>query len=400
MDTDIKLVNSISLEGPFLEKVWAAYQLMNYREVVPRYETLGTHHDVLVKLSSHHILYECTGQYPMTRDKINRLRNDAFDLADRLTRLNEPPLKEVVLVSSCLRNAWSEDVRGTFENARKDLEKSKGIKLYSIEDYDLLYELIRSGVLGLRLIDNRIYFIGPDDYGIRFDREKKEFIKDFSKLDMQRFYQIPHSFLPSHYWEQRYRKLIEESMEGKLEGTPLWTYEWQYGVSFEGAKDFKNVHESIYRDGERFNSEALLSDDKGYVRRWWSRRYSYYEVHIFDVNQFVSRDVVSALKGYAMELMRKIRDSEDYLEGQKFTIYIYSASESWSPLAWAEAQSMAREDVEKVYVKRGNESLLELLNQGALGLAYREKNQITLVGPKQPAIRRNTSTAEGLEKPS
>ncbi|MCP8321128.1 MAG: hypothetical protein H3Z52_09350 [archaeon] len=96
----IMLKDSISLEGPFLEMIWAAYQMMNGRKVVPRYETLGTHHDVLVQSYDHSILYECTGQSPMTQEKINRLRNDAFDLADRIGKMGEPPLKEVLLVSS------------------------------------------------------------------------------------------------------------------------------------------------------------------------------------------------------------------------------------------------------------------------------------------------------------
>ncbi|MCP8315298.1 MAG: hypothetical protein H3Z51_00350, partial [archaeon] len=290
----------------------------------------------------------------------------------------------------------SAEVRATFENAKKDLDKSKGIKLSSIEDYDLLHELILSGVLGIRLIDNKLYFIGPDDYGIRYDKEKKEFVKGFSKLNMQQFYEIPHSFLPSHYWEQRYRKLIEETMLGKLEGEPLWSYEWQYGVSWEKVDHLRLLYEKF----PYFRAEPTLVDKAGFVLHQWSRKNSWWDVYVFEVSQFVSRDTISSLKGYAMELIRKIRDSKDYLEKEKFFINIYSASESWSPLAWAEAHTIAREDIWSINVKRGNDILLELLNRGLLGFIFREKNQITLAGPDIPAIRKSESAPEGLEKPA
>ena len=95
-----------------------------------------------------------------------------------------------------------------------------------------------------------------------------------------------------------------------------------------------------------------------------------------------------------------MRDSKDYLGKEKFSLYIYSASESWSPLAWAEAHTVAREDIGWINVKRGNDVLLELLDRSLLGFIFREENQITLAGPDMPAVRRSDSAPEGLEKPA
>ncbi|MCL0099224.1 hypothetical protein M1O16_05280 [Dehalococcoidia bacterium] len=397
-EMNIVFDGSITLEGPFLEQVWAAYLLSQGKEVVARYDTLGTHHDVLVKSYDSHILYECTGQAEMTSEKIDRLQSDAFDLAKKLSMLGEPPLKEVVLVIAN-SSPFPPAAKETFELTKERLAKTGQIKLSTVESYDVLSKLLLSGVLGIRLIDNKVYFIGPEDFGIRWDGNQQQYIQGLSNIPFRRFHELPHSFLPSHYWEQRYRQLFEEALKEALEIPPgIYAYYYQEGIKWRNAQDMCVVYEHLENRSPR--AYVMLSDDRGFVANYRSRRRNdYYSVYVFHAGEKVDRIIASELRGYGGRLITKTKKTGDYLEGESFSLNICSDTESWSPLAWAEAHYITMPDISHIYVKRGNDVLTMCLNYGVLGFAYKTKNQITLVGPGILGIRRKENKLELMSDP-
>ena len=118
----IVLDGFITLEGRFLEKLWAAYLMSKGERVCERCESGGYHHDVLTQ-TYYSTLYECTGQKHMTSDKINKLVNDAAQIKDALLKEGEPPLKKVKLVSCLNRDSWSDEAKKTFDLAEKSLNR-------------------------------------------------------------------------------------------------------------------------------------------------------------------------------------------------------------------------------------------------------------------------------------
>lgn len=396
-DEDILLEGKMTIEGPFLEKLWAAFQISKFRRVVPRYETLGTHHDLLVTNTENSTVYECTGQAEMTEKKIHKFVNDVQQLQDRLEKAGEPPLKEAILVSTTLRSGWANGVKQTFERAKRQMEETYQINLNKLEDYDVLYELIFSGVLGLRLIDNRIIFAGPEDYCLRYDSGKNSFIKGFANINLNRFRELPHSFLPSHYWEQRYRELFEEAMKPQLEWVrePPWVYTSQYGIKWAKPSDVKKLYQTKYEKWPRVYT--LLSEDHGFIQDWRSRRrHDYYSVHVFDCSEIVTRDKVSEQKGYTIDLFWKLKEANEYLKSEKAGLHLYFTSGSFSPLAWAESKESTAKEISIHEVKQGEDMLRDLLNDGFLGFSFTEQNLITLASPPIKSIR---WTPQGLEKP-
>lgn len=386
-----------TLEGPFLEKIWAAYLLKKGKNVVERYETGGYHHDVLVNEYSQSILYECTGQKEMTEEKINKLRADTFKIAKEMEKEGDPPLKKVVLISATARNSWREKVIETFRNAKDDL-KDHGFELEKIEDNDILYQLIYEGILGFRLVQNRLYPVGPEDYGMRFDKDKKKFVYDKCKLDMTKFKRLPQSFLPSLYWGTYYRDLLEECLDPS-EGKSFSFWETcsygGFGIRWKSTGDLAYVYNMYDRRHDREWTTEIYKD-VGYIHQWKSRRrHYYYSARIFDTSAYITRDKIAEIQGKLMEMVYSHRKGKEYLKNKPFSYKIITSSEDWSPRAWWEARISAREDLWSSDIKRGTEVYLELLNSGLLGITYLylydtydcEQNHIKLVGPGISAIR-------------
>ena len=394
----IILRDGITLEGPLLEHLWGALQVHQHATVVPRYETLGSHHDILVTAGDHSIMYETTGQSQMSVEKVDRLSNDALQLSDRLQRAGEPPLKEVFLVSTTLRSSWPDAARRSFETHRRHLERTVQIKLVSLEAYDVLLPLVESGVLGIRLIDNRVVFAGPEDHAIRYQASSKQFTFGLPTLDQARFRELPHSFLPSHYWEQRYQALFRERMEKELEGAPAWirwSYPYQFGLKWERSESLRQLWEKWYAALSR--SYIMHSESNVFVAESRARSGNRsYGVHIFDISEHMERDKVSELKGLAHRAFWQLTDAQEYLKTERAGVFVYSASDTWSPLAWAEAAETYGKEFYPGKPRRGTDVLLHLLNQCGLGLTFSRDNLVTLAGPPTPAIR---LSPQGLQKP-
>lgn len=404
MEEERKIVldGFITLEGRFLEKLWAAYLMSKGETVCERYETGGIHHDVLTQSYDSHTLYECTGQERFTAEKINRLRRDALLIKQEINKETASrPLKKVVLISSTNRNLRDNEAKATFERAKTQLFRS-GLTLESVDDYDVLYPLLYEGLLGFALIENKLYPVGPEEYGIRYDKNKKyePFARGISFIDIEKFKRLPQSFLPSLYWGTFYRELQERWAKEEEEFPLSFSHSYSFGISWKTAKDMRD----LYKQDLSQLSRTIIDDfeDSAFVEWSWSRKkYNFFNVYVCDSkNKFLDRADISALVGKIMDAAEDYRQKHEYTAKERFSGYLVTSSEDWSAEAWWQARETGTEEltIDASNILRGSNLLIKLLNRGILGFAFAEPeeytgnvkhttNQIKLVGPGIPAIR-------------
>lgn len=381
------------LEGPFLEQVVAGYLVKNGKEVVPRLETGGIPHDILVKSYDGYIVYECTGQREITEQKIDRFHSVIFKLHDILKKIEGKGIIEAVFTASVNDDAWTPSAKEAIVQVKESLKKRIGADLKVISGLELIKELIRSGILGLRLVRGRVHFAGPEDYAIRYDPNNREFKMSFAPLsdtELSRFRKLPHSFLPSYYWESHYKDLYIESSEGKEEQLTIWSYHYEEGVRWPSIKDMTEAYSDYIN---AFRRAFVIDKGDDYLIELYesARKNRYYSVHIFSIKDKFDYSEASEVIGKAIRLIDKIKASRSYLEKEPFTIYVHSASEDWSFKAWGAINEGIPEplasDISGIIPEKGNMLILNLLNLGILGLRFRKRNEITLVGPGVNAAR-------------
>ena len=400
----IELKGSMILEGPFLEQVMAAYLLSKGKKVVPRLETGGIQHDILVETYEGFIVYECTGQREIREDKIDKFHSDVLYLHSVLTKLEGKGIIEAVFVAAVNDDAWDPSAKVALNSVEKSFKKRIGAKLSVISGINLIKELIGSGVLGLRLAKGKLHFAGPQDYAIRYIPDRKEFQMSFAPLsptEMLSFRELPHSFLPSYYWESYYKDLYLESSEGKKEPLTIWTYYIEEGTTWRDVKDMVEAYYSMLSLRKR--TYIMERGDDYLIEEYKSRRGNYYyTVHMFSVDTRFDSSVAGRLMGKAIRIMDNIKEKyKDMLEKEPFSIYLHSATEDWSTKAWSKVKGRIPRslisDISAIIVERGNDFLLKLLNAGILGLRFRVRNEVTLVGPGIDAVRlSNTDSGWGI----
>jgi hypothetical protein len=396
----IELEGYMLLEGPFLEQVMAAYLLRMGKSVIPKVETAGISHDVLVKTYDGYIVYECTGQRDIKEDKIDKFHYEVLELHDALKKLEGSGVVEAVFVASVSDDAWDPSAKEAIKRVENSFKRKIGAKLSVISGLNLLIELVRSGILGLRLVKGKLHFAGPEDYAIRYDPDKKELRLSFaplSPLELSRFRELPHSFLPSYYWESHYKDLYLESSEGKGEPLTIWSYYYEEGIKWPSVKE---MVEAYYNYLSLTRTYVMERGNDYLIGEYKSRRRNYYyTVHVFSADDRFNSSIASELMGKAVRLIDRMKSERaGYLEKEQFSIHIHSASEDWSFKAWGKLRKQIPEpltsDVSTVTAERGNELFLKLLNLGILGLRFRTKNEITLSGPGIEAVRMSKIDSE------
>jgi hypothetical protein len=395
----VELSGALSLEGPFLECVYAGYLLLMGKNVLERTRTGGIQHDILVDDVDGFEFYELTGQASIDWNKVARFRDTINQLAHYLKR--EEGGKQLVrsyFVSMSANDAWSGAATNVFEQLVKDSMQRLSCKVQLIDGVTALKQLLESGALGLRLINNRVYFAGPEEYAIRFDPTSGQFYVGFIKLDLRRFRALPFSFLPSHYWEiyyqTRLREVFEKEYAEKFEKLTIWAYPYYEGLKWQDLssvidcyREYLNCHRRSYPE---IQEEAGLQ----YIFETYktSRGNYHYNIYLFSLDEVVDKQVTSSLRGIADHIASKIKDQVDYLKDERINITLHSVSDTWTLDAWSEVNKPSPEHLrnvmgERIHVERGNDLLQKLLNRGVLGFRFRKANEITLCGPGVEAIR-------------
>jgi hypothetical protein len=103
----VEMDGALRLEGVFLEKAFAAYAISKGLRVVPRPETEGKPHDVLLEQYNGFIHCECTGLAEITSSKVERFYYDTIELHDRLSKKYGKGVVEAWFVAATHGNSWT-----------------------------------------------------------------------------------------------------------------------------------------------------------------------------------------------------------------------------------------------------------------------------------------------------
>lgn len=302
-------------------------------------------------------------------------------------------MKRAVLVTASLADAWEPSAKQRFEEM-KGILSAKGIAVELKEGGEVLNFLLNTGVLGFSVIQNRVYPLGPEEYGVRYDRSKKEFVYGVAPgLDLQRYRTLPQSFIPSLFWgtyyQDKQREWAKEEME--TEDTFPMKFWDQYAFKYEGIR-FVNSSQlrALFRHTRRIKNYSYDDFENDLLVGFsWSRKHDYPGGYAFDCSDYVELGRVKELMGKIQRAAfswRQKRGSSDRMRFQ-----IVSSCSEWSPEAWAEAGHGYRDYIDMDIPIRGDKCLWELLNAGLLGFAFSKENKIVLVGPERPAVFRRAT---------
>ena len=409
LNAPIELEGYLSLEGPLLESIVALHLMVMGHGIVPRRSSYGVHHDILVGACDGYVFYECTGQGEITVEKIDRFRNDALKLKERLEKIESRTLRKCVFVAAVSDDSWSRRARETFKETVERL-KSEGCEVELVGGTKLLKQLMLSGSLGFRLYLNKVYFAGPEDYAVRFDHEHGEFRVMYPKVLLESFRGTPFSTLPSHYWEMFYQRRLIDTLKKEYEELlePLWTYYGYLGLKWKSIRDLVACYREYLCSLPREYASEIDGEENWLFATWRSRRHWYYELHAFSIDEIVDKKISGSLCGRADALIHRLKKEGRIPRKGKVRVRIHTFTDCWTAGGWDEFHERleAFEREASLSAERGNEMLVELLNSGVLGIRFKKKNLITLYGSGIPAIRRTWSedrrkyTLDFVEKPA
>lgn len=360
---------NLTLEGWLLEMAYGALCVSRGENVVPRYETLGVIHDVFLERNEGYVFCECVGEDGISVDKLNLFENSILTLNTRLKDFNtEKRVVEARLATITETSTWDTPQQERLEEIRKNLEQN-GVQLKTESGKRLLYEFISRSIIGFGMIDNKIFFAGPNERAIRYDATMSRFKYGECQIDFKEFRKIPQSFLPRDYWSQRYRDVFEETASSESEAIPDW-FSWEFpkkfGISWQSQEQMKSaLKEVLTKKGTQVvyeNRMSFLTYRKVNKSGYHTANVIYSGSHMHRNDGFMIRDELKSLIRAAKTHSSMDREQEAYL--RVFTDTTTFSPDYWSTLGYSSYNGKV------VYpeIVRGDEVLMDSLNYGILGL--------------------------------
>ncbi|AKA48263.1 hypothetical protein IX51_03150 [uncultured archaeon] len=376
--TEEDWAGNLTLEGWLLEMAYAALCVSRGENVVPRYETLGVIHDVLLEENEGYVFCECVGQDGISMDKLNLFEDSIITLNSRFRDFDsEKHVVSARLVTTSDPSEWDQPQQERLEEiTRKLAENSVGLRIESGKR--LLYDLISRSIIGLGMIDNKIFFAGPNERAIRYDATSSKFKYGECQIDFQEFRKIPQSFLPRDYWSQRYRDVFDEAASSECEAIPEWfTWEFpsRFGISWKSQEQMKDaLKEVLKKKGNQVvyeNIMSFLTFRKINKTGYYTANVTYSGSHMHRNDGFMIRDELISLIRSAKAHSAMNRDHEAYLR-------VFTDTTTFSPDYWS-TLGYSRYNGKVVYpeIVRGDEVLMDSMNYGILGLKL-SGNKVTL----------------------
>lgn len=369
---------NLTLEGWLLEMAYTALCVSRGEKVVPRYETVGVLHDVLLQNDEGLVLCECVGEDGISIDKLNLFENSILNLNSRLKEFNsESQVVAARLVTTADPSSWEVEKQDRLEDIRKNLENNS-VNLSFESGKRLVYELVSRSIIGFGMIDNKVFFVGPNERAIRYDPTNSKFKYGESQIDFKEFRKVPQSFLPRDYWSQRYKDVFDETASSELEAIPEW-FSWEFpnrfGITWKSQEQLKSVlkellakkgNEIIYESGMSFLTHRKVNQ-LGY----YTANVTYTGGHMHRNDGFMIRDELISLIRAAKARSAMSSENEAYL--RVFTDTTTFSPDYWSTLGYSSYNGKV------VYpeIVRGDEVLMESLNHGILGIKL-NGNRVTL----------------------
>ena len=369
---------TLTMEGWLLEMAYAALCVSRGEKVVPRYETLGVIHDVLLENDDGLVFCECVGEAGISLDKLNLFENSILTLNSRLKDFkSEKQVVSARLVTTSDPSTWGKDMKDRLEEIRRKLEKNS-VELNFESGKRLVYELISRSIIGLGMIDNKIFFAGPNERAIRYDATYSKFNYGICQIDFKEFRKLPQSFLPRDYWSQRYRDVFDEAASSECEAIPEW-FSWEFpkrfGISWKSQEQMKSALKQVLAkkgtDVVYENKMSFLTHRKINKSGYYTANVTYSGSHMHRNDGFMIRD----------ELISLIRDAKAHsameIENEAY-LRVFTDTTTFSPDYWSTlGYSSYNGKVVYPEIVRGDEVLMDSLNYGILGLKL-TGNRVTL----------------------
>lgn len=368
MDDDQDLQGVLTIEGPLLEMVYSALCVAKGEDVAPRMETLGVYHDVFIRGSKGHIFCECYGQSDISLKKIELFREEVLKLNSLLQSKDQSPIIEARLVVMVPRKDWSPEVARTLSDIETQFEQ-ESIELVIVEPKRLLYELVSNSILGFVLVDSHIIFVGPGHWAIRYNPSVSRFMFGESSIDLNKFRQLPQSFLARDYWNERHKDLYTRYADLSEESRPEW-FNWKFPENFGIVwKDRKQLARSVQHSYSQDGREVVYTDDTGFVTLRYLKKNSYYTANIVYTGHIIDDIDATEIDRELLHMVQGFRESGAMDEELDFYFRIFTNTITFSHLYWTKSKFNTHNgEVFYTEIHRGDDVLMETLNSGELGL--------------------------------
>lgn len=369
---------SLTIEGWLLEMAYSALCVAREETVVPRYETLGVIHDILLDAGEGYVFCECVGEEGISMEKLDFFETSVLTLNSRLSDFkSERPIKEARLVTVSDPDTWGKEQRDKLESIKEKFS-AESIVLVNESSKKLLYELISRSIIGFGMIDNKIFFAGPNERAIRYDRASSSFGYNQCSIDFKEFRKLPQSFLPRDYWSQRYRDVFEETAASEYEKIPEW-FQWEFpdsfGISWLSSSQIK---EAVMDLSERKGNESVYDNVPGFLSFRRLNKTGYYTANIVHCGNQMHRNEGRKIRDELSTLIRMAKAHSKVNSEAEAYLRIYTDTTTFSPDYWSTlGYSSYNGRIVYPEIVRGDEVLTEALNYGTLGIKLRG-NKITL----------------------
>lgn len=357
----------LTLEGPLLEMAYTALCISRGENVVPRYETMGVIHDLLVEEKEGYVFCECVGQPEITIDKLDSFEKEVLELRKKLEEMSEKEVTSARFISMLGSGEWTPEANERMERIREEFERNS-IDLVIENPRKVLYELISRSIIGLRIMDNKVFFVGPGEWAVRYDQRSSRFRFGESEIDFEKFRRMPQSFIPRDYWTSRYVDSFVEYAVSSKESVPEW-FEWRYPLSF-GIRwnSMEQIKNAIMSAEEKSGRKIVEESDNGFVTLSQIKKMSSYTATIvFHADRILKEDGPLIEKSFSRLIEKAVKNSTINLEDE-MTYRIYTDTVTFSPNFWSTVKDRVYEGhVKQPEIRRGDDVILETLNGGIIG---------------------------------
>lgn len=362
------LLGTLTLEGPLLEMMYAALALNKGEKVVPRYETMGVLHDILIRQEDGYAIGECLGQPVVSAEKLALFKEQIDTLNERLVASGDDPIIEARIISLSTADEWPEESRLALTQLEEHL-KGKSIELKFLEPKRILYDVISNTILGFNLIDNNIFFVGPNEWAIRYNPSVSKYYFGSPTIDLQAFRSLPHSFMPRTYWGDSHRKIFEDYAEISCDPLPEWS-NWSMpdnvGVRWRSVEQIKTALIPTYQD---HNRDLVYETKSAFITRRNLKKNPYYTVNLIYHKQIIDGNDAINIERETKEIIEAAKKEGKIDDNLDFFNRLFTDTHTFEYSYWAKSKYRTnRGKVSYTEINRGEEVLTEALNSGTLGL--------------------------------
>lgn len=385
MGAEGDLEGELTIEGPVLEAAYSAFCVTKGEDIVPRKETLGVTHDLMLRGDKGYVFCELDGSGSISENKIKMFRDDVLKLNSLLKEDEKRPISEARFLTMLPRGYWGEEVSKLMDSVLEDFKK-ESISLRIVEPKRLLYDLIISSAVGFIVYDDSILLVGPNHWAIRYDSSISRFVFGGSPVDPNKYRAIPQSFIPWDYWDNRHSDLFTQYANMCQESPPEWL-NWQFPVKF-GIKWRSNdqILEAVEKDFSKQGRAIVCKDDKGFVVEERIQRTSAYVINVVHKSRNMLAEDADEVNEAFFSLGHRLVESEPNTQDANLRFRLFVDTVTFSHSFWTRIKFVGDKQ-HHIYVEilRGEDLLIDSLNKGVVGLKA-DKNHIKLTLEQGPDI--------------